>query len=134
MSSDLGTIFGSGGLVISIISMVYAAINHKRIRAKCCGRNLDFEINIDSTEEKDKEAKHSEKEESNDTKPKKKTAKVVPELELPARPASAINVKPYAERRWIEDDDADKELEDDEELGLGKGETTGGQYEIRTRA
>lgn len=51
MSSDLGTIFGSGGLVISIISMIYAAINHKRIRAKCCGRSLDFEINIDSTEE-----------------------------------------------------------------------------------
>lgn len=107
--------------MISIISMIYAAINHKRIRAKCCGRNLDFEINIDSTEEKDKEAKHSEKEESGDTKPKKKTAKVVPELELPARPASAIKVKPYAERRWIADDDADKELEDDEELGLGTG-------------
>lgn len=51
MSSDLGTIFGSGGFVISIISMIYAAINHKRIRAKCCGRSLDFEINIDSTEE-----------------------------------------------------------------------------------
>ncbi len=51
MASDLGTIFGSGGLVISIISMIYAAINHKRIRAKCCGRSLDFEINIDSTEE-----------------------------------------------------------------------------------
>jgi hypothetical protein len=50
MSSDLGTIFGSGGLVISIISMVYAAINHKRIRAKCCGRSVDFEINIDPTE------------------------------------------------------------------------------------
>jgi hypothetical protein len=36
--------------VISIISMVYAAINHKRIRAKCCGRSVDFEINIDPTE------------------------------------------------------------------------------------
>ena len=30
--------------------MVYAAINHKRIRAKCCGRSVDFEINIDPTE------------------------------------------------------------------------------------
>lgn len=49
-SSDLGTIFGSGGLVISIISMIYAAINHKRIRAKCCGKSMDFEINIDPTE------------------------------------------------------------------------------------
>ena len=40
--------------MISIISMIYAAINHKRIRAKCCGRSLDFEINIDSTEGADK--------------------------------------------------------------------------------
>jgi hypothetical protein len=59
MSSDLGTIFGSGGLVISIISMVYAAINHKRIRAKCCGRSLDFEINIDPTEQAGAEEKKS---------------------------------------------------------------------------
>jgi hypothetical protein len=59
MSSDLGTIFGSGGLVISIISMVYAAINHKRIRAKCCGRSVDFEINIDPTEAVAEEKKES---------------------------------------------------------------------------
>ncbi len=116
--------------MISILTMIYGAINHKRIRAKICNRQFDFEINIDSTEEKDKHAhteKGSGKEESVDTKPKKKTAKVVPELELPARPASAINVKPYAERRWIEDDDADKELEDDEELGLGKEKRTAGR-------
>ena len=118
MSSDLGTIFGSGGLVVSILTMIYAAINHKRIRAKICNRQFDFEINIDSTEEKGKEAKHSEKEESVDTKPKKKTAKVMPEI----YPPTPIKVKSYnKERRWIEDDDADKELEEDEELGTGLG-------------
>lgn len=65
MSSDLGTIFGSGGLVISIISMVYAAINHKRIRAKCCGRSVDFEINIDPTEAAAEEKKSGDISETN---------------------------------------------------------------------
>ena len=46
--------------MISIISMVYAAINHKRIRAKCCGRSLDFEINIDPTEQAGAEEKKSD--------------------------------------------------------------------------
>ncbi len=100
MASDLGTIFGSGGLVISIISMIYAAINHKRIRAKCCGRNVDFEINIDSTEKKEET-----KEQETETKevPKKK-AKVYPEVYKP---------KP---RAWVEED-ADKELEEIEKGG-----------------
>lgn len=96
MSSDLGTIFGSGGLVISIISMIYAAINHKRIRAKCCGRNLDFEINIDSTEKKE-ETKESKESDEPKQITKKKT-KVYPEVYKP---------KP---RAWAEDD-ADKELD-----------------------
>ena len=103
MASDLGTIFGSGGLVISIISMIYAAINHKRIRAKCCGRNMDFEINIDPTD--NAESKESEPKE----KPKK-TAKVAPEQTYHPKP-----------RRWTQDDDADKELEEDDiELGKNK--------------
>ena len=106
MSSDLGTIFGSGGLVISIISMIYAAINHKRIRAKCCGRSMDFEINIDPTDSA--ESKESEPKEITHEKPKK-NAKVAPESHRP---------KP---RIWANDeDDADKELEDDIELGKSK--------------
>jgi len=101
MSSDLGTIFGSGGLVISIISMIYAAINHKRIRAKCCGRNLDFEINIDSTEQKEekKTSTDHETEEKQKSEVLKKKTRVYPETYHP---------KP---RVWT-DDDADKELED----------------------
>ncbi len=126
MSSDLGTIFGSGGLVISIISMIYAAINHKRIKAKCCGRHIDFEIDIDSTEEKEKnKEKEKEKEsaiaETTTPKKKKETAKVVPDMLSPSPKMQAVKVKPYAERLWIEDDGADKELEEDEELGLGRG-------------
>ncbi len=99
MSSDLGTIFGSGGLVISIISMIYAAINHKRIRAKCCGRSVDFEINIDSTEQKE-EKKTTEHETEEKPVPKKKT-RVYPDMYHPKS------------RVWADaDDDADKELED----------------------
>lgn len=130
MSSDLGTIFGSGGLIVSILTMVYAAINHKRCRARLCNREIDFEINIDSTDEKEKN-KEKEKDqvaaETATPKKKKETAKVVPDV-LPST-QQTIKVKPYAERRWIEDDDADKELEEDEELGLGRG--TGVRKDIK---
>lgn len=34
---------------MSIISMVYAAVNHKRIRAKCCGRIIEMELDVTDT-------------------------------------------------------------------------------------
>ena len=123
MSSDLGTIFGSGGLVISIISMVYAAINHKRIRAKCCGRSVDFEINIDPTEHAS--AQDQKKEESKTeqkTTPKigfdtlreiknlqiltKKPVRILPEPE--ADTAKPVRVKP---RTWAEEEDDSADLD-----------------------
>ncbi len=131
MSSDLGTIFGSGGLVISIISMIYAAINHKRIRAKCCGRSVDFEINIDETvpahsEQKKKEETAAEVE-SEEKKPKigldtlreiknlqifmKKPVKILPEPDMPPKP---VRVKP---RTWAAAEDEDE----DETADLEKG-------------
>ncbi len=116
MSSDLGTIFGSGGLVVSILTMIYAAINHKRCRAKLCNREFDFEINIDSTEEKEKTAaKQPEQSPASGEPPpskKKRTGKIFPDLYPPTPPLPTLTVKPYTERRWIDDDDADKELDD----------------------
>ena len=123
MSSDLGTIFGSGGLVISIISMVYAAINHKRIRAKCCGRSVDFEINIDPTEHASaQEQKKEESKTEQETKPKigidtlreiknlqiltKKPVRILPEPE--ADTAKPVRVKP---RTWAEEEDDSADLD-----------------------
>jgi hypothetical protein len=34
---------------MSIISMIYAAVNHKRIRAKCCGRVIEMELDVTDT-------------------------------------------------------------------------------------
>jgi len=48
---DLGSVLGGTGAVLSVLSMIYTAINHKRIRGRCCGREIDIELNIDSTKE-----------------------------------------------------------------------------------
>lgn len=46
---DTGAALGRTGLFISLVGIIYSAINHKHIRSKCCGRNLEFSIDIDST-------------------------------------------------------------------------------------
>ncbi len=61
---DLGSVLGGTGAVLSVLSMIYTAINHKRIRGRCCGKEIDIELNIDSTEP--------------DTKPVGATAPVAP--------------------------------------------------------
>jgi hypothetical protein len=53
---DTGSALGGTGLFISLIGIIYSAINHKHLRAKCCGRDLDFSIDIDST---DSDHKHT---------------------------------------------------------------------------
>ena len=48
---DTGAALGGTGLFISLVGIVYSAINHKHIRSRCCGRELDISIDIDSTEQ-----------------------------------------------------------------------------------
>jgi hypothetical protein len=70
---DTGAVLGGTGVFLSIAGIVYSAINHKHIRSKCCGREIDFSIDIESTtqdKETKKEEKHEEKKE--DVKEKKK--------------------------------------------------------------
>jgi hypothetical protein len=49
----------SGGIGASIVlaliiaKQVYNTINHKRIRSKCCGQNLEASVDIDETTPKD---------------------------------------------------------------------------------
>lgn len=49
MDNSTGPILGGTGIALSVLTMIYTAINHKRIRAKCCGRNLEIQIDIDPT-------------------------------------------------------------------------------------
>jgi hypothetical protein len=68
---DTGAVLGGTGVFLSIAGIVYSAINHKHIRSKCCGREIDFSIDIESTTQETKtEEKHEEK--KGDTKEKKK--------------------------------------------------------------
>jgi hypothetical protein len=38
-----------GVAILAILYQVYKAVNHHRIRSKCCGRQLDASIDIDTT-------------------------------------------------------------------------------------
>lgn len=49
---NLGSILGgSGAAILSLAGMIYTAINHKRVRAKCCGKEFEMEVDIGSTQE-----------------------------------------------------------------------------------
>jgi hypothetical protein len=48
-SESSGTTIGGISLFISICGMIYAGINHKRIRGKCCGREVSASIDIEPT-------------------------------------------------------------------------------------
>jgi hypothetical protein len=50
MDSQTGGIFGIFGFLVSMAGVLYAAVNHKKIRCKCCGKNLDMSVDVDSTE------------------------------------------------------------------------------------
>jgi hypothetical protein len=47
---DTGAALGGTGLFISLLGIIYSAINHKHIKARCCGKDLDISIDIDSTD------------------------------------------------------------------------------------
>jgi hypothetical protein len=48
---DTGAALGGTGLFISLVGIIYSAVNHKHIRSRCCGRDLEMSIDIDSTEQ-----------------------------------------------------------------------------------
>jgi hypothetical protein len=46
---DTTNILGLSGFGISILGVVYTAINHKRIRSRCCGKVLEASIDVENT-------------------------------------------------------------------------------------
>lgn len=74
---DTGSVLGGIGVFLSIAGIVYSAVNHKHIRSKCCGREIDFSIDIESTEQANtggtmNEEVHDDKKEKKEKKDKKK--------------------------------------------------------------
>jgi hypothetical protein len=47
--SSSASVVGGLSLFISIAGMIYTAINHKKIRGKCCGHELSASIDIEPT-------------------------------------------------------------------------------------
>jgi preprotein translocase subunit SecF len=75
---DSGSIAGWSGLVLSIIGIIYSAINHKHIRMRLCNRSFEFSIDVDSTEnvkkkEEEEEKKREEQQKKREEEEKKKT-------------------------------------------------------------
>ena len=74
---DSGSIAGWSGLVLSIIGIIYSAINHKHIRMRLCNRSFEFSIDVDSTEnvkkkEEEEEKKREEQQKKREEEEKKK--------------------------------------------------------------
>jgi hypothetical protein len=57
MQSESGNALGIIGFIMSIIGIIYTAVNHKHIRGKCCGKDIDISLDIDSTTDTEKAAK-----------------------------------------------------------------------------
>ena len=76
---DTGAALGGTGLFISLIGIIYSAINHKHIRTKCCGREIEISLDIDSTEtlgeRKEREKKEKEEKEEKEKKEKEEKEK-----------------------------------------------------------
>ena len=50
MNSETGGILGVFGFLASMGGLIYTAINHKKIRCRCCGKELDMSVDIDETD------------------------------------------------------------------------------------
>jgi len=87
MDSNTGGILGIFAVLTSAAGLFYTAINHKRIRCKCCGKNLDFSVDVDPTD-----------------KPKPKPSQTLPET------ASTIEILP----RNVEKEDLPESDEEEE--------------------
>jgi len=46
---DQGTILGTIAVVISVASAIIGAINHTKIKSKCCGKEGTISFDIDKT-------------------------------------------------------------------------------------
>ena len=46
---DSGQIMGGVGVVVSVATAIIAAVNHKRCKSKCCGRDASVSIDIENT-------------------------------------------------------------------------------------
>jgi hypothetical protein len=51
---DTTNILGLAGFGVSMVGVVYTALNHKRVRSKCCGRVIEASLDVEDTTPVDK--------------------------------------------------------------------------------
>ena len=61
MDSTTSGVLGIFGILASGAGLLYTAINHKKFKCVCCGRNMDVSIDIDPTQPVVVKKKSSEK-------------------------------------------------------------------------
>lgn len=49
ISMQIGSIAGYISLCLMIVGSVVAAVNHRRIRSGCCGREVSISLDVDAT-------------------------------------------------------------------------------------
>lgn len=49
---DTGNVLGIFAFLVSIGGVIYTAINHKRFRLKCCGKDIDVSVDVEDTTKK----------------------------------------------------------------------------------
>lgn len=47
--NNLASILGGSGGILTFLGIIYAAVNHKRVRMNCCGRKLEMAVDVEST-------------------------------------------------------------------------------------
>ena len=73
MDSNTGGALGIFAFLMSSAGIVYTAINHKRLRCKCCGKNMDVSVDVEPTTP----VKTEEDEEADDERPASPQHRVV---------------------------------------------------------
>jgi len=46
---DTTNILGLVGFGLSVAGAVYTAVNHKRVRSRCCGKLFDMSVDVENT-------------------------------------------------------------------------------------
>ena len=46
---DNNMVLSISGIVVSIAGVLYTAVNHKRVRSKCCGKVMEASLDVEST-------------------------------------------------------------------------------------
>lgn len=49
MDTGMTNILGLAGFGLSLLGAIYTALNHKRLRSKCCGKDIEASIDVENT-------------------------------------------------------------------------------------